>query len=360
MLQHPPSDSPASRASKSDRHASSRSGGLRSILGPCRQCAGFIYAYLIARYLDGVRVLVRRPLILFFRNGGIGDILCTFPAAAEITLSHPEAYTIYCTHPDFVSLAKSVNCFNQVLGIKMSDLVVSLLSRRHQVHRFNYPDERPAHVSTSYLADEFSTANGLQANRPWPNLNLGKLSPRVAAAFRGSTAPVICIHTGPTWKVREWPLSHWDALVAELVARKFRVLQIGASRHFIEGTRSERAIEGAEDFRDRFSLLESLQVVSEASAVVAIDSGLVHGAVALGVPVIGLFGATSAGLRLPGRFNVSFVSAEVPCRGCHHRLPRLHWRAGCPHEIRCMTDLTPEAVLKETLRVLSAGQISRD
>jgi hypothetical protein len=34
----------------------------------------------------------------------------------------------------------------------------------------------------------------------------------------------------------------------------------------------------------------------------------------------------------------------VECRFCHHEPQRLHWKSGCPHQIRCMTALSPEQV----------------
>jgi len=323
------------------------------VAGALKRVAAFFYAFLIARYLDIIGIAVRRSLVIFFRNGGLGDVLCTFPAATRIVKDHPEAYTIYCTHPDFVSLPRSVGLFNRVMGIKMSDMVASLISARHTVHRFNYPDEKAENVSVSYLADEFSTSNGLPAVLPWPDLNLGSLCPRVADVFRGSTTPVICIHTGPTWPVREWPLVNWDEFVSRLREQmQVRVIQIGASRHFTEGARIERAVEGAEDLRDRFSLLESLQIISRSNLVVAIDSGLIHGAVALNVPLLGLFGPTSAKLRLPQRYDVRSVSAEIPCLGCHHRLPRLHTRSSCPHDIGCMKNLSAQRVVNEAIELL--------
>ena len=57
-----------------------------------------LYAFSLARYFDWVRLVRRRPLALFFRDGGIGDILCTLPAAAALADRHKNAYKIYATH----------------------------------------------------------------------------------------------------------------------------------------------------------------------------------------------------------------------------------------------------------------------
>jgi ADP-heptose:LPS heptosyltransferase len=309
-----------------------------------------IYAAAVARYFDCLRVLHRRPLLLFFRDGGIGDILCTFPAAAALADQNPEVLKVYCTNPAFVDLPRTLRRFDRVLGIKCNDLVAAA-ARRHRVVRFRYPDEEPPGFSQHYLADEFAQGCGLPAGLPWPKLDLGAPSPRVQALFDASPLPAVCIHTGPTWAVREWPAAAWAELVAKLKSHYgCRVLEIGARRHFREGGREDPAVPGVEDCRDRFTLLETLQIIGRSRLLLGIDSGMIHGAVALGIPAVGVFGPTSAALRLPSRKAVG-VAAEVPCLGCHHRHPRLHWQSGCEHDIRCMKTLSVERVFTEALHL---------
>jgi ADP-heptose:LPS heptosyltransferase len=130
------------------------------------------------------------------------------------------------------------------------------------------------------------------------------------------------------------------------------VLHIGASRHFREGERKEPPIKGCEDCRDIYTLMETMQIVSRANLLVGIDSGMIHAAVASGLPVVGVFGPTSALLRLPAREDTFGLSADVPCLGCHHRHPRLHWQSGCPHDVRCMKGLTVERVFEKSAQIL--------
>lgn len=311
-----------------------------------------LYAFSLARYFDWLRLVKRRPLVLFFRDGGIGDILCTLPAAAALAERHKDAFRIYCTNPAFVGLPGMVGRFDRIVGIKSNDLVAAA-ARRHTVYRFRYPDEEPGGSSNQYLVDEFATAFGLPVGLPWPKLDAGPVSPRVAALFPASDQrPVVCIHTGPTWAVREWPLGNWDELVQRLRARfNCRVLHVGASRHFREGERKERSASGAEDCRDVYSLMETMQIIARSRLLVGIDSGMIHAAVAFGVPAVGIFGPTSAALRLPSK-NAVGVTADVPCLGCHHRQPRLHWQADCPHEIRCMRQLTVDLVSENSAHFL--------
>ncbi len=311
-----------------------------------------LYAFTLARRFDWLRMVKGRPLALFFRDGGIGDILCTLPAAAALADRHKEAYKIYCTNPGFVELPAMLGRFDRVMGIKCNDLVAAA-ARRHTVYRFRYPDEEPGKSSNQYLVDEFSMSFGLPVGLPWPKLDAGPVTAKVSALFPSSDKrPVVCIHTGPTWAVREWPKESWDELVSRLQA-KFgcRVLHIGATRHFREGERKERPAKGAEECRDIFNLRETMQIVARSRLLVGIDSGMIHAAVAFGLPVVGVFGPTSAALRLPPR-NAIGLAADVPCLGCHHRHPRLHWQAGCSHEIRCMRGLTVGRVFENAAQFL--------
>ena len=312
-----------------------------------------IYAFSLARYFDWLRLVQRRPLALFFRDGGIGDILCTLPVAAALADRRKSSYKIYCTNPGFVSLPLMLGRFDRVIGIKCNDLVAAA-AHGHTVYRFRYPDEEPGGSSRQYLVDEFATSFGLPIGLPWPKLEVGPTSAKVEALFpTADNTPTICIHTGPTWAVREWPREYWDELVAQLQARfGCRVLHLGASRHFREGERKEPPVKGAQDCRDIFSLLETMQIVSRCRMLVGIDSGMIHAAVAFGRPVVGLFGPTSALLRLPPK-NAVGMMADVPCLGCHHRQPRLHWQAGCPHDIRCMRELSVAAVFEKSAQIMA-------
>ncbi len=321
-----------------------------------------LYGSFIARYIDWLGIRRGRPLMLFFRNGGIGDILCTLPAAAALAGREPDAYKVYCTNPAFVALPAMAGCFDRVLGIKCNDLVASIAAKRHRVFRFHYPDELPGQVSRTSLVDELAASVGVSAGAPWPRLRLGPPSRRAsgvlhAAGASGGGRHVVCIHAGPTWKAREWPRAHWEALVRLLRGRlDCQVVQIGASQHFRDGPRVEPAVAGALDCRDKLNLADTLQLVARSSLLIGVDSGMIHGAIALGVPAVGIFGPTSGEVRLPRHERIIALSApDLPCAGCHHRLPRLHWQSGCPHDVRCMQAVAPERVLAAAGSLLRTG-----
>jgi heptosyltransferase-2 len=80
------------------------------------------------------------------------------------------------------------------------------------------------------------------------------------------------------------------------------------------------------------------------------DTGPMHVAAAVGTPVIVPFGSTSLELTapgLPGDPRHALLKTDAPCSPCFLRK--------CPIDFRCMTGLSVEAVVRETLRVLGTS-----
>jgi ADP-heptose:LPS heptosyltransferase len=115
-------------------------------------------------------------------------------------------------------------------------------------------------------------------------------------------------------------------------------------------------IAGTEDWVDKLSLEESIAALEQLDLFVGIDSGLLHAAGAVGIPTVGLFGPSDPRLILPPETPSIGVVSDAPCLGCQHRLPRLHWRDGCPNNIQCMTGLTAENALNACVKLLAAVQ----
>jgi heptosyltransferase-2 len=95
-------------------------------------------------------------------------------------------------------------------------------------------------------------------------------------------------------------------------------------------------------------------VLSLLDGVVVSDGGIMHLAVAVGVPTVGVFGSAEPDIWFPYKALGPFAPALVPleCRPCHRHV--------CPlGHTDCLNKLTPETVL-ETLRgVLSAPHDER-
>jgi heptosyltransferase-2 len=87
----------------------------------------------------------------------------------------------------------------------------------------------------------------------------------------------------------------------------------------------------------RTSLRELVGVVARCAAFVSNDSGAMHIAAALGVPLTALFGPTDERVTAPAG-GADVIVREVFCRPCMLR--------ECPIDHRCMKRIEVDAVLQ--------------
>lgn len=311
-----------------------------------------------------VPILVRtraRPVI-FSKYGGIGDIICTFSAALELKKRHPKSVFIYNCHPGYACLPSMGGVADRVT----SSLSIGLVRYWYGwllagFYNFASDDDNPQSAPTEVYIKDFGRAFGVTVEDAHPSLQLdADVLARLCERFekRGiNFRPLIGIHPGPSWPVREWPRENWAALIAELKSQGYpNVLQFGTTQVLGFGDVEVPPIPGAVSLINELSLEESVAAISMCDLIIGIDSGLLHIAAALGVPCVGLWGATSAHLRFSMENRRSFVTGNVNCQGCQHRHPRLHWFTNCPNDIACMKAITVEDVLSACLSRLKSTE----
>jgi heptosyltransferase-2 len=97
-------------------------------------------------------------------------------------------------------------------------------------------------------------------------------------------------------------------------------------------------------------LVSFMGVIANCSALVSNDSGALHVAAAMGVPVVAIYGPTSEQFSTPltsqegARDRVITISENVFCRPC--------WLRDCPIDHRCMKRIAPERVYASLRQLL--------
>jgi heptosyltransferase-2 len=92
------------------------------------------------------------------------------------------------------------------------------------------------------------------------------------------------------------------------------------------------------------TLMELCELLSCCKLVLGNDSGPMHLAAALGVAVVGVFGASAPELTAPLGPRVTTVSGRAECAPCF-----LH---DCPIDLRCLRSVTSEEVAAAALKLL--------
>jgi ADP-heptose:LPS heptosyltransferase len=307
--------------------------------------------YVLTVILPVILRTGKRPVI-FEKYNGIGDVVCTIPAALELKKRHPGVEFIYNSHPEYVLLPRMGGVTGHVTTIRPIGIVGHwyrfLLSGFY--HFASDDDQLDREAADVYIKD-FGRPFGLELSGEHPRLHCEpSVMERMKSLLveKGISGPFVVINTGPSWPVREWPHESWVALVHELKKEgDVQIVQLGTDSHFDIGKVELKPIPGVVSLVNQLTLEESAAIIELADVFVGIDSGLLHIAVSVGTSSVGLWGATSPQFRFSVANRRLFVVSPVECQGCHHRVPRLHWITGCPFDIKCMKEIGVEEVLQK-------------
>ncbi len=300
-------------------------------------------------------VCMRRPILFVRRYSGIGDILCTLPSITALKQRYPKSFVVYETRRGYMSLVR--RCPYVDLVIEEKSPLVKLVQRLFKPKISfcpSLPDERnpPEPRERIHLVEEFGRSFDFKSLPDQPaRLDVSARALRqMGRRLRRekiSGKPFVVIHTGPTWKVKEWPEEHWDKLVAGLKAKnQIEVIQIGENRTPYGEQRESPRATGARNWVGTLTMDQTLALLSMSDLFVGVDSGILHLAGAVDAACIGVFGPTDPVCFLPRNGRATGVTSAVSCLGCHHA-PQgpAHWQSGCPNKIRCMSELSMDKIL---------------
>ena len=164
-----------------------------------------------------------------------------------------------------------------------------------------------------------------------------------AAAATPSLLLALCpgAEYGPA---KQWPAEHFSAVADAWCAQSsaHRVVIVGGPKdcgiaaRIVDGcTHAEQLINVA----GQTTLLEAFAWLARARTAVSNDSGLMHAAAALGVPVIGIFGSSDPHHTPPLHPEAQSLSLSLACSPCFQRTCPLGTTA-------CLRDLSPQQVIK--------------
>lgn len=138
--------------------------------------------------------------------------------------------------------------------------------------------------------------------------------------FRGMRKPVIAVHAGSggSSPERRWPAERF-AHVCLSLSRTYEIVLVGNEADVNAAIR--RRVPGARDASNALTVRELAAFMRRCSAFIGNDSGLMHIAAAMGVPVVGLFGPNTParygpyGPRCIGLYKGPGTPFILPFRG---------------------------------------------
>jgi heptosyltransferase I len=161
-------------------------------------------------------------------------------------------------------------------------------------------------------------------------------------------AKLVVMAPGTNWETKAWRPEAFAEVARHFLEKGFAVTLIGtAAERAVCGT-VEKVAPGAVNLAGETTLSELAALTARAAICVTNDSGPMHLAVALGRPVVSVFGPTDPVWAGPYRREGSVVRAGLACSPCYLRELRR-----CPHKHDCMTKVSAAAVITRAENVLN-------
>lgn len=158
--------------------------------------------------------------------------------------------------------------------------------------------------------------------------------------------PYVVFFHGTTWKNKHWPENYWKTLAQLLKQKNMRVkLSWGSVEEYERSLRI--ASESHAEVLPDLDINGLLPVIANASAIVAVDTGLCHLAAALNIPTVALFGPTDpskTGVMGEKQINLTANFSCAPClkRNCTYNKKTQEWPA-------CFMTIPPSLVLNHLI-----------
>lgn len=304
------------------------------------------------------------------------DIVRGHPAVTEVIVSGRKAWARDALRPrrapmalgGALGLLRAIRASRYDLAIDLQGLLKSgivawLSGARHRLgfarsregsalfltHRVQTP-EGPVHAVDRYMA--VVGALGADTGPRDFTIPVGpEAVARAEALLAEAGRPRVVLHPSARWPTKLWEAEGF-ARVGDALARR-----AGASIILTggPGDRATAAVAASMrakplDLTGRLGLKELAAILARADLMVAVDSGPMHIAAALGTPLVALFGPSDPRRTGPYGGRAAILREDLPCAPCLKR------RCQIADERLCMRSIGEGAVVDTAIALLQGGR----
>lgn len=149
------------------------------------------------------------------------------------------------------------------------------------------------------------------------------------------------------WQSKNYPIKNWAKVIEFLNNNEIVPIIIGTNsdRPIIDELNKLISINNKFiDLSGKTSIRELILLIKNAALVIAGDSGPMHIASSLNIPLIALFGPTNPKKWGPLSKNSTILEIEADCKYCY--------KTTCPKNINCLSIIKPQIVINQIKNIL--------
>ncbi len=340
----------------------------RSILNAFNIILSF-YRRLIIRNSE------RPKKLLLIETMGIGDVVCHTPFLK--TIKESNKYDIYgCFPRNMIEMQKQFctldgyiefdSFFNTIRKIRRSDIDCVVLNARairyaslallsgkrisgylnDYSFKFNYLNdyriEFIGYKQKSHLI-QYSKLHLTQRGNPFLEfLELKTISLPAIEDFEPNNSNYVVIHAGADYPGRQWPIENFRVVVKMLLDNYKESIQkvylLGGKQDIAINEKISQDIKNCINLAGKLSLLETADLIKGARYFIGNDSGPLHMASLLDIPVLGFYGPNLPQISGPYSSKRKVFFHKFDCSPCNQKV--------CYNNFKCIVSISIEEVTK--------------
>ncbi len=322
--------------------------------------------------------------ILIIRLSSLGDIILTTPLIRSLKNQYPQLQIDFLIRPQYKDVLINNPYINNIIYYESDNVEKKLLERKLSEHNHELVIDlqnnfRSAAISSNlkvlkvkfnkktfekFLLVKFKinklrnskqipiryaeTINGFQLDDKGLDLFTNKNS----SAVLNSEEKYIGFCPGSRHFTKMWPEEYYIQLGNLLKIHGYKIVLLGGSNDNQVCTKISKSIPYSINLCNDDDILQTAADMKKCEAVVCNDSGLMHAACAVKIPVLAFFGSTvkEFGFSPYKNRNSILENNSVSCRPCSHI-----GRESCPKShFKCMLELKPQQAFEKLILLLNS------
>lgn len=345
---------------------------------------------MMASRQSGASILSQPKKILVIRLSSIGDIILMTPLLRNLRRHFPEAQIDVVTKAVFADLLRHHPTINHLYEVApergsagLNELGATLRDQHYDVildihknfrsfqltHATNAPlvlrhkkfllrrwlfvqfkwnllrDAPPIRQRYVLAAAPLGVVDdGLPAEIYWTDEDERRTEAALRAGGWDGHTPIVALSPGAGFFTKRWPVEYFAEVAKEISDRGNFVVILGGPQDQILAEQIQEGLgRNCVSLAGQTSLLITAAILKKSRVLISNDTGLMHMAEAVGVPLVAIFGSTTRELGFFPQLKTSRVieNANLQCRPCSHL-----GKSKCPRgHFLCMREIKPEQVI---------------